>query len=224
VAGRAKGHSWHQREDAEVRRMRRSLEKLFFCRPRILNLLHWANLANATSQTIPAELEALERYAAGAGQALEIGTYQGVSAAIIARVLGPGGLLHCVDPWQETSERQNNPCWAICQRHLRRSGVKNRIRILRGYSREVANQVPDRLDFAFIDGDHSWEGIKTDWTIVSEKMLPGGVVCLHDSFTPTGEDWRRPDSCAYFEKVIQNDPRFCLVEVVHSLAVLRKIK
>jgi predicted O-methyltransferase YrrM len=204
--------------------MKRSLEKLFFRRPRVLNLLHWASLANPTSQTVPAELDALERYAAGAGQALEIGTYQGVSAAIIARALAPGALLHCVDPWPETKEGQNNPCWSICQRHLRRSGVKNRIRILRGHSREVASQVPDWLDFAFIDGDHSWEGIKTDWTIVSERMLPGGVVCLHDSFTPASEGWRYPDSCVYFEKVIQNDPRFCLIEAVHSLAVLRRAK
>jgi predicted O-methyltransferase YrrM len=223
--GRSSNASWTKSYgETEVSRMNCSLEKLFFRRPRVLNLLHWASLANATSQTIPAELDALERHAAGAGQALEIGTYQGVSAARIARALAPDGLLYCVDPWPETEERGNNPCWSICQRHLRRSGVKNRIRILRGYSLEMASQIPDQLDFAFVDGDHTWEGIKTDWTIISEKMLRGGVVCLHDSFTPAGEDWRHLDSCVYFEKVIQNDARFCLIEAVHSLAVLRKIK
>jgi predicted O-methyltransferase YrrM len=190
----------------------------------VLNLLHWANLVNATSQTIPAELDTLERHAAGARQALEIGTYQGVSAARIAGVLATDGVLYCVDPWPQTEGRENNPCYSICQRHLRRSSVRNHIRILRGYSREMASQMPDQLDFAFIDGDHSWEGIKTDWAIVSEKIIPGGVVSLHDSFTPEGEDWRRLDSCVYFEKVIQNDVRFSLIEVVHSLAVLRKLK
>jgi predicted O-methyltransferase YrrM len=214
----------HQTVDPEMNAMNRSLENLFSRRPRVLNLLHWANLVNARSQTIPAELDALEHHAAGARQALEIGTYQGVSAARIAGALAPGGLLYCVDPWPETEERGNNPCWSICQRHLRRSGVKNRIRILRGYSWEMASQMPDQLDFAFVDGDHSWEGIKTDWTIISERILPGGVVCLHDSFTPAGEDWRCPDSCAYFDKVIQNDARFAVIEAVHSLAVLRKLK
>ncbi|MHB8216514.1 MAG: class I SAM-dependent methyltransferase [Candidatus Sulfotelmatobacter sp.] len=210
--------------DSETSNMSRPLENLFFRRPRVLNLLHWANLINPTSQTIAVELDALERYAAGARQALEIGTYQGVSAVRIARALAPGGLLYCVDPWPEVEGKKINPCLSICERNLRRSGVKDRIRILRGYSRKMASQMPDRLDFAFVDGDHSWEGIKTDWMIVSEKVLAGGVVCLHDSFTPAGEDWRHPDSCAYFEKVIQNDARFCLIEVVHSLAVLRKTK
>jgi hypothetical protein len=39
-----------------------------------------------------------------------------------------------------------------------------------------------------------------------------------------GEDWRHPDSCEYFENVIRNDACFSVIEVVHSLAVLRKIK
>ena len=84
--------------------------------------------------------------------------------------------------------------------------------------------MPDQLDFAFIDGDHSWEGIKTDWRLVSEKIRSGGVVCLHDSFTPAGEDWRHLDSCRYFGKVIRKDARFCIIEMVHSLAVLRRLK
>jgi predicted O-methyltransferase YrrM len=199
-----------------------SLGKLFLRRPRVLNVLHWANLVDAMSQTIPAELNALERHAAGARQAVEIGTYQGVSATRIAGALAVGGLLYCVDPWPETEGREANPCWSICQRHFRRSGVADRIRILRGYSAQMAGQIPDQLDFAFVDGDHSWEGIKTDWAIVSEKILPGGVVCLHDSLTPMGEKWRQVDSCVYFEDVIQNDVRFSVIEVVHSLAVLRK--
>jgi len=216
--------SLDQTVDAEVSRMNRALEEFFFRRPRVLNVLHWANLVNATSQTIPAELDALERHAAGARQALEIGTYQGVSAARIARALAPGGLLYCVDPWPQTEDREDNPCWSVCQRHLRRSGMKNRTRILRGYSGEMAAQTPDHLDFAFVDGDHSWEGIKTDWSLVSEKMRSGGVVCLHDSFAPAGEDWRRLDCSVYFEEVIQKDARFCFIERVHSLAVLRKLE
>lgn len=55
-------------------------------------------------------------------------------------------------------------------------------------------------------------------------IVPEGVVCLHDSLTPAGEEWRRANSCVYFEDVIQNDPRFFVIEVVHSLVVLRRVK
>jgi predicted O-methyltransferase YrrM len=107
------------------------VERLFSRRPRVLNALHSVSLVKPTGQTIPVELNALERYATGACQALEIGTDQGVSAARIARALAPTGLLYCVDPWPE-GDRGEHPCLSICQRHLRRSGVKRRVRILRG--------------------------------------------------------------------------------------------
>ena len=64
----------------------------FLWRPRVLNLMHLANLVEATSQTVPTELDALERHATGARQALEIGTYQGVSAAKIAAAISAGRL------------------------------------------------------------------------------------------------------------------------------------
>lgn len=127
-----------------------------------------------------------------------------------------------MDPWP-ASNGHEDPCWSICQRHLKRSRVTDRIRIIRGYSHDVAQQMPEGLDFAFIDGDHSRNGIETDWKIVSEKMRPGGIVCLHDSVVPPREEWRCLDSCEYFEEVIRRDPRFATLELVHSMAVLQKI-
>jgi predicted O-methyltransferase YrrM len=115
-----------------------------------------------------------------------------------------------------------NRCRLICLRHLRRSGVYSRIHIIRCYSHGATQQLPERLDFAFIDGDHSRSGIETDWRIVSERMRSQGVVCLHDSVVPPGEEWRRLDSCDYFESVIRCDPRFDTVEIVHSMAVVRR--
>lgn len=197
------------------------LEHLFFRRPRALNLLHWLRVVNATSQTEPIELAALERYATGAGLALEIGTYQGVSAARIARSLANGGALYCVDPWPESNGHANG-CFSICHRHLERCRVVDRVRILRGYSGKVADLIPDGLDFVFVDGDHSFSGIETDWEIVKEKTRSGGIVCLHDSVVPAEQQWRRLDSCLYFDEVIQRDRRFEVLEVVHTLAILRK--
>jgi predicted O-methyltransferase YrrM len=200
----------------------RVLAHFFFRRPRVLDLLHQVGLVGATTQTNADELTALEHYAAGALRAVEIGTYQGVSAVRIAQVLPPEALLHCVDPWPEIDGRIN-ACWSICQRHLRRSGVDGRIRIIRGYSNEVGAQVPNDLDFAFIDGDHSRTGIEADWRIVSAKMRRGGFICLHDTAVPPGEEWRRLDSCGYFDEVIRHDPRFHTVEIVYSMAVMQRL-
>lgn len=87
----------------------------------------------------------------------------------------------------------------------------------------MADQIPYELDFAFIDGDHSWRGIEADWKIVPAHVAKGGVICLHDTVLPAQEPWRKLDSMDYFEQVISKDPAFEFVEAVHSLTVLRRM-
>lgn len=41
---------------------------------------------------------------------------------------------------------------------------------------------PWPFDFAFIDGDHSFEGVRADWLAWSPLVAPGGVVAFHDTW------------------------------------------
>lgn len=197
------------------------LEKVFLRRPRILNELHKYHLVEAMSQTNEVELTAIARYARGAVIAVEVGTYQGVSAGRIAAALDPNGVLFCVDPWSGGTGGVD-PCFEICKRHLTRTRTQNRIRIVRGYSRDVAEQLPGKVDFAFIDGDHSWSGIETDWNLIVERMVSSGIVCLHDTAIPPTEPWRKLESSRFYDEVIAKDPRFETIETVHSTRVVRK--
>jgi predicted O-methyltransferase YrrM len=198
------------------------LERVFFRRPRILNLLHKWRLVGATSQTNEAELAALAHHASGLRIAVEIGTYQGVSAAKIAAALSPEGVLFCVDPWPEANGRAN-PGFEICKRHFFRTSAHNRIRVIRGFSGDVADQLPTQIEFAFIDGDHSWSGIETDWNLVASRLVTGGIVCLHDTAVPESELWRQLDSTRFYEERIAPDTAFETVETVHSMRVVRKM-
>lgn len=46
----------------------------------------------------------------------------------------------------------------------------------------------DFVDFLFIDGDHTYEGVKRDWQIYAPMVRPGGFVALHDT-KRIGEKW-----------------------------------
>jgi predicted O-methyltransferase YrrM len=194
---------------------------IFRRRPRLQNLLHAVRLATPDSQTAQVELEALKAHASRARIAIEIGTYQGVSAAIIAKALQPGGVLHCVDSWPEHFGRPN-PCRLIAMRHFQRTNVTTQIKIHHGNSSQMQASLPQRCDFAFIDGDHSWEGIDSDWRLLSPRITPGGLVCLHDAVVPESEPRRIHDSCRYYNDIISSNNRFRLLETVHSMVVLRR--
>jgi predicted O-methyltransferase YrrM len=37
-----------------------------------------------------------------------------------------------------------------------------------------------KIDFAFIDGDHTYEGVKSDFSLYSPLLKKGGIIALHD--------------------------------------------
>jgi predicted O-methyltransferase YrrM len=199
----------------------KSLEPLFHARPTIRNYLHSLRLVEAASQTYPDELALLAKYAKAANVGAEIGSFQGVSAAVIAAAMADDGALYCIDPWRERDGRKD-PSYAIFERHVRRNNVSHKITILRGLSHEMASRLPPQIDFMFIDGDHSRQGITFDWSLAKQKLRPGGHVCLHDALTPENEPWRRPESVTYFDEVILKEEGFELIDHRHSMAVLRR--
>ncbi len=190
-------------------------------RPRLVNPLHALGVVEAHSQTNADELACLGRHAKGHDTALEIGTYMGVSAAVIAKNLSPEGRLFCVDPW-ELRLGKENPCLTICRRELTRKGVLKRVVFLRGYSHDVESLMPNEFDFMFVDGDHSYEGLERDWGIVLRRLSTNGILCLHDTTIPAAEPHRQHGSVEFFDKVIRNHPDFEWLECCYTLNVLRR--
>jgi len=49
-------------------------------------------------------------------------------------------------------------------------------------SKRIVNLIFDRkpIDFLFIDGDHSYEGVKKDFELYSPLVRKGGIIALHD--------------------------------------------
>lgn len=186
-------------------------------RPRVLNVMHALRLVRPITSTTEAELACLERHARGRKCAVEIGTAQGASAVRIARALAPDGRLFCVDPYEA-----ENPNARICRRELMRAAVAHRVTFLRGTSVQMADRIPLGCDFFFVDGDHSYEGLKADWEIVLGRLVAGGVACFHDTSVPADNPARNPGSVRFFEQHIRRHPGFEWLETVYTLNVMRR--
>lgn len=73
-----------------------------------------------------------------------------------------------------------------------------------------------RIDFLFIDGDHSYEGVKQDFEMYSPFVKPGGLIAFHD-INDTQRHRDRNVNVAKFWNEIKNDPRFDAVEFNSNL-------
>jgi hypothetical protein len=52
--------------------------------------------------------------------------------------------------------------------------------VLEAQPRPVASLATPKFDFLFIDGDHSYAGVKRDFEMYSPLVKPGGWVGFHD--------------------------------------------
>jgi predicted O-methyltransferase YrrM len=87
--------------------------------------------------------------------------------------------LYCVDSWQNDamSEGQRD----TYEEFLRNTKeCSDRIIPLRGESTAIAASFGSSIALLFLDGDHSYEGVKADVDAWWPKLRPGGIMAMHD--------------------------------------------
>ncbi len=116
---------------------------------------------------------------------VEIGSARGKSACFIGLALlrNGGGKLYAIDPhnptdWNDTNAVDSFP---IINRHLQAAGVAEFVEIIRKTSVDAAKDWKQKIDLIFIDGDHSYEGVKRDWELFLPYLSEFGVVVFHDT-------------------------------------------
>ncbi len=188
--------------------------------------IHYARfvvgLDEPQTQTTAAERASLASFLPGAKRIVEIGVFEGRTTRMLAEDADADAVVYGIDPflsgrfgisWGERIARRYNG------KHL----GSGKMRFVPKLSTEVDGDVPTPVDFVFIDGDHSLDGIKADWAYWSERLAPGGIIALHDTLlTPEKPPGYTLGSIQYFCDHIQHDPRFVLIEQRDSLSVLRK--
>ena len=121
--------------------------------------------------------------ALGVRQAVEVGTFTGLSALSIARGLADGGKLICCD----ISEAYTS----VARRYWARAGVDDRIELRIGAAADTLAAMPTEphLDLAFIDADKT--GYPAYWSEIVPRMRKGGVI-LVDNVLRGGRIVNRP--------------------------------
>lgn len=111
---------------------------------------------------------------------VEIGSYLGASSCFISMgAKNKNNKLYCVDTWQNDAMTEGKrETFDVFKENT--SDFSDIIQPLQGKSDEVAAKFDKQIDFIFFDGDHNYEGIKTDWEKWSPKLKSGSVVVFHD--------------------------------------------
>jgi len=111
--------------------------------------------------------------------AVEIGSYIGASSLMIAKGLRRKSKLYCIDTWENDAMSEGKwYTYELFQENIRI--VKKKIIPVKSKSVDAAEKFKGAVDFIFIDGDHSYQAVKSDVDSWFNKLEHNGLIIMHD--------------------------------------------
>lgn len=157
---------------------------------RYLRSVGLKNVAQIPSYTSESELVALFQVALECppgSVGLEIGSHLGASSCYLAAGLSKmGGHLYCVDTWHnETMPDGTRDTFSEFRKNT--AGISTFITAVRKRSEElVYGDIRGPVQLAFIDADHSYEAVSSDFQKMRDWLARDAVVAFHDAATWQG--------------------------------------
>lgn len=128
------------------------------------------------------------------GDVVEIGSWQGRSTCYLAQACrdSDNGIVRAIDHFKGNvgveqqyvvGQSDLSDLESKFRRHVAGAGLKDYVRLYNMTSRDAAAAY--RTDFArvrmlFIDGDHSYEGVRNDIELFAPLLQPGGIIVFDD--------------------------------------------
>jgi hypothetical protein len=125
------------------------------------------------------------------GLCAEVGVWRGGFTRMILNQIQPDKLL-LIDPWENFEERTDafdgttddaefeKIYQSVCDKYAPEI-ESGKVEVKRGLSVPVFKKMEkNSFSFVYLDGDHSYEGVKADLKAVLPLMKPGGIIMLDD--------------------------------------------
>jgi hypothetical protein len=126
---------------------------------------------------------------------VEIGSFHGRSAIVLASAAPTGVAITTIDPhagndrgpqeiegFVDEAEQDHQQFWT----NLRAAGVDGRITHLREFSDAAHDGVDGDITLLYIDGAHRFAPAHGDLVAWGARVAPGGTMLVHDSFSSLG--------------------------------------
>ncbi|SMY09098.1 class I SAM-dependent methyltransferase [Flavimaricola marinus] len=126
------------------------------------------------------------------GVAIEIGVWRGEFSRKILDALEPKKLC-LIDPWKSFEDHDDaafsgreeaekmDEIFADVSRMYEAEIKSKQVIMMREMSLDALKKFKDEtINFAYVDGDHSYEGVKADLEALMPKMVSGGIMAFDD--------------------------------------------
>lgn len=160
------------------------------------------------------------------GTIVEIGSFRGRSAIVLATAARPGVEVVAIDPHAGNDagpQEIDRPASAgqadheVFLANLEAAGVRDRIRYVREFSHDALDQVEGDVDLLYIDGAHRYAPARDDIRRWGDRVAADGTLLIHDSFSSVGV------TLAILTSLLLS-PRFRYLGRAQSMARYRRVE
>lgn len=125
------------------------------------------------------------------GICVEVGVWRGEFSRMILNQIQPDKLI-LIDPWKnfdtrvdafdgKTKDQEFEDIYQSVRSKYATEIAAGQLEIRRGLSEPVLQSMePGSLSFVYLDGDHSYEGVKADLAATFPLMKQGGIIMMDD--------------------------------------------
>jgi predicted O-methyltransferase YrrM len=126
---------------------------------------------------------------------VEIGSYRGRSAIVMALAARDGVTVFAIDPHAgndrgpgeiEGYEDEAEADYRAFRSNLERAGVSGAVEHLRLPSQEAVEQLEGQAQLVYVDGAHRYRPARDDIASWGDRVTPGGTLFVHDAFSAVG--------------------------------------
>lgn len=151
---------------------------------------------------------------------VEIGSFLGASACFISSAISEDSVLYCIDTWgshnmkyqpeDKDEERDTSKDFHDNTRRYRDKIIE--IRAWSSQAIHTLKKYEKKIDCLFIDGDHHYQAVKSDWNLYSPLLKSNALAIFHDS------GWAEGVRKVIKESVIKNAE---IVEALPNMMVFK---
>jgi predicted O-methyltransferase YrrM len=158
----------------------------------------WGSVADVDGWLTEAQARRLWDRASALGpgdQVVEIGSFHGRSATVLAKAVPQGVTVVAIDPHLgsdrgpreiEANPDEGNEDHERFLANLRRAGVDGTVRHVRKLSQDAHGDVDGPIPLLYIDGAHRFGPARDDIVRWGARVPAGGTMLIHDSFNAVG--------------------------------------
>ena len=164
-------------------------------------------------------LYTLAKEHSGKGTIVEIGSWKGKSTIWLANGSRDGGKARIVaiDPHTGSPEHGRVNTLQEFKRNIKQAKVKDIVTTIVKTSEQASKDFKEKVGLLFIDGNHDYDFVKTDFKVWEPKVVEHGAIAFHDSHL-----WGGPKKVV--REFVASSNRFRNIKFVDSITYAEKVR